>query len=191
MPAFPHLTGPEVDALVAYLTELGGGEAAPAVAVATPTGAALGERIYRSNCASCHEAGRVQGRGMMMMCRPASLAGATQRFTNRQVMNLLDVGVGPMPAFRHLTTTDRDALWAYLETLPAEPGAQPMMGQTCPMVRAAMEGRRIDGMNGRGMMGGRMMMGDDMMGDGMSCPMMRDGSARIAGDTSQLPVCCR
>lgn len=127
MPAFPHLTQPEVDALVAYLTEVGGGEVAEAPTVAALAGLALGERIYRSNCASCHASGRAGASGMM--CRPASLAGATERFGKQQVMNLLDVGVGPMPAFGHLTTVERDALWAYLETLPAEPGAPPTMGR--------------------------------------------------------------
>ena len=69
------------------------------------------------------------------MCQPASLAGATERFTRQQIMNLLDVGVGPMPAFRHLGAAERDGLWGYPGTLPGEPGARPTMGEMCPTAR--------------------------------------------------------
>lgn len=214
MPAFPYLEDAEVDALVGYLRELGGGAPAPAATVAALSGGALGERIYRSNCSSCHDSNRAAATGMM--CQPATLAGATDRFTKAQVMKLLDVGVGPMPAFGHLNADERDGLWAYLESLPAEPGSRPTMGQMCPMVRAAMEDRPMGMMHDRGMMGpgkmgpgkmgpGKMgsgemgpgmMRGQMMMRRGMGCPMMRPSSAGDEPEVTQqggepLPPCCR
>lgn len=201
MPAFPYLGEPEVRAVLGYLRELGGGAPAPDVAVAALSGSALGERIYRSNCASCHDAGRTASSGMM--CQPASLAGATERFTKQQVMNLLDVGVGPMPAFGHLSMAERNALWTYLGTLAGEPGRRPTIGEMCPMVRSAMEGRPMGGMVRGGMMGrGKGMMGPGMMGGnmmrrGMGCPMMRSSSDEETPESVEprareaLPPCCR
>lgn len=203
MPAFPYLGEAEVRAVLGHLRELGGGPPAPDVAVAALSGSALGERIYRSNCASCHDASRTASSGMM--CQPASLAGATERFSKQQVMNLLDVGVGPMPAFGHLSVPERDALWAYLGTIEGEPGARPTMGEMCPMVRSAMEGRPMGGMmrgrggmmgRGKGMMGPGMM-GGDMMRRGMGCPMMRSSSDDETPEPAErraaesLPPCCR
>lgn len=174
MPALAHLSQPEVDAILGYLRELGGGTATPGAMVVALSGPALGERIYQSNCASCHAPGSAAAAGLM--CQPASLAGATRRFSREQVMNLLDVGIGPMPAFSHLNQDERDALWLYLQTLSSSPGAQPTMGQRCPIVRAAMEGRPMGPMRGWGMRsGGQMGMGrhrgGGMMGQGMGCPM--------------------
>ncbi|NOY93714.1 MAG: c-type cytochrome, partial [Deltaproteobacteria bacterium] len=137
MPPFTHLSRPEVDAVIGFLVELGGGRARPEARVAPLAGAALGEHLYRSNCAGCHGDERTVTTGIS--CRPANLAGATQRFTKQQVMNLLNVGTGPMPAFAHLKDSERDAIWTYLDTLDAGPNAP--TGASCGMVRAAMEGR--------------------------------------------------
>ena len=142
MPAFPHLSQPEIDAVVAYAAVLAaGGTPAAGEAVVTLSDADLGSRVYFSNCASCHEHGGAKQWGMM--CQPARLGGATKRFSKGQVMNLLDTGAGPMPAFKHLTSTERDALWAHLATLPADPDAEPTVGQRCPMIRMAMEGKAL------------------------------------------------
>lgn len=137
MPAFTHLTGPEVDAVIGYLVEVGGGRPAPEPTVAALGGVALGEHLFQSNCAGCHGAERTVTTGIS--CRPADLAGATTRFTKEQVMNLLNLGVGPMPAYAHLTLGERDALWDYMDTVPAGPDAP--QGATCGMLQAAMEGR--------------------------------------------------
>jgi mono/diheme cytochrome c family protein len=194
MPAFPHLSRPEVDAIISYLGVLGGAKPVDGPTVAAPTGRDLGERIYRSNCASCHESGRATSTGMM--CQPATLAGATERFSKAQVMNLLNVGVGPMPAFPHLAQNERDALWTYLQKLPSPPGMSRTMGETCWMVRAAMEGRPMGTMRGPSMRG-RMMGPGDMMQQGMGCPMMDppssrgDGAPAQGGAPKRLPPCCR
>ena len=200
MPALAHLSQSEVDAILGYLRELGGGTPGSGATVVALSGADLGERIYQSNCASCHEPGSAAAAGLM--CQPASLAGATQRFSKRQVMNLLDVGVGPMPAFAHLSQDERGALWLYLDTLPPPPGALPSMSERCPMVRAAMEGRPMGSMRGPGMRGGGQMgmgrhRGGGRMGQGMGCPMMGtngagNGRAPSRSDGPQrLRPCCR
>ena len=202
MPALAHLSPPEVDAILGYLRELGGAGPTPGVEVVALSGPALGERIYQSNCASCHEPGSAAAAGLM--CQPAPLAGATQRFSKEQVMNLLDVGVGPMPAFAHLNQDERDALWLYLETRPSIAGARPTMGERCPMVRAAMEGRPMGSMRGPGMRGGGPMgmgmgrhRGGGMMGQGMGCPMMGTSAAgngrapSTNGAPQRLRPCCR
>ena len=200
MPALAHLSQPEVDAILGYLRELGGGTLGSGATVVALSGAELGERIYQSNCASCHEPGSAAAAGLM--CQPASLAGATQRFSKRQVMNLLDVGVGPMPAFAHLSQDERGALWLHLETLPPAQGALPSMGERCPMVRAAMEGRPMGSMRGPGMRGGGQLgmgrhRGGGRMGQGMGCPMMGmngagNGRAPSRNDgPPRLRPCCR
>ncbi|RLB52382.1 MAG: hypothetical protein DRJ42_15000 [Deltaproteobacteria bacterium] len=137
MPAFTHLTRSEIDAVIGYLVEVGGGRPAPEPSIAALGGVALGEHLFQSNCAGCHGVERTVTTGIS--CRPADLAGATTRFTKEQVMNLLNSGVGPMPAYAHLTLGERDALWGYLGTLDAGPNAP--QGASCGMVQAAMEGR--------------------------------------------------
>ncbi len=206
MPAFPFLGDREIDAVVDYLRELGGGPPAPSVSLPSFSGRPLGEGIYTSNCAVCHDPKRTNA--SRMMCQPASLAGATERFSRQQVMTLLDVGVGPMPAFDHLTTEERDALWAYLGTLSGDSKDGPTMRRTCPMVVAAMEGRPMGkmmrnrrGKQGRGSrwrskMSDEGMMGGEMMGEEMmSCPMLTpsvDADERPPGSspTAPLPPCC-
>lgn len=161
MPSFGDLDRSEANALLAYLRALGSGDSSAETPSATaPSGAALGERIYRKNCASCHEAASAS-EGMMACCRPESLRGATQRFSQQQVSNLLDRGVCTMPSFGYLSADERDALWAFLETLAPGQEQNPTMGQRCPMVQAAMEGKA------------------------MGCPMM----ARSSDDAA--PSCCR
>ncbi|MEQ9320014.1 MAG: c-type cytochrome [Polyangiaceae bacterium] len=188
MPAFPHLSQPEINAVVAYAAALAAGGTPPAGgAVVTLSDADLGSRVYFSNCASCHEHGGAKQWGMM--CQPASLGGATTRFSKAQVMNLLDTGAGPMPAFKHLTNAERDALWAHLATLPADPDAEPTMGQRCPMIRAAMEGKHMGPPHGRGKMGPGMMR-SRMMGGGMNCPMMGSPRKAETAPNAEAPPCC-
>ena len=195
MPAFPNFTDAEVAALLDYLRELGGGTATSTTKVGALSGAALGERIHQSNCASCHEPSRAANFGMM--CQPASLAGLDERFSKQQVMSLLKVGVGPMPAFPHLTAQELDALWGYLSGLPAEPSAQPTMGEMCPMVRAAMEGQPASAtMHGRrATMGRQMFDAGTMLWRRMGCMMKRPapgGSGAPGGPAvvRRMPPCC-
>ena len=115
---------------------------------------AQGAEIYANNCAKCHapdvewkEAG----------CRPASLAGATERFEKQQVMNLLNHGVRQMPSFADMPQGQRDSLWAYLSSLPADPEAGPSPGQSCGRVQAAMAGKPMAGGCGGGGGQGRGM----------------------------------
>lgn len=190
MPAFPHLSDAEIDAVAAHVSALATGKPPEAGPVATLTDEELGSRIYASNCATCHQAGGARQWGMM--CQPASLAGATKRFSKAQVMNLLDSGAGPMPAFKHLNTAERDALWHHLGTLPADSGST-SMGAMCPMVRAAMQGKPMGLPHGRDHMGPGMMRGHEM-GAGMGCPMMMGGPG--PGDAGaeprgRAPACCR
>lgn len=200
MPAFSYLADGEVKALLGYLRTLGGGAAAPVVAAPVKlSGTDLGKRLYQGNCASCHAPGRAAAAGMT--CQPNSLVGATERFKKSEVMNLLNVGVGPMPSFGHLTAEEREALWVYLGTLTDKDGKKPA-GPTCPMVQLAMQGKPTGGMMhgrggmmgpgmmGRGMMGRTMMGRGPMMRHGTGCPMLGSDGESAAAD-KKLPPCCQ
>lgn len=129
MPNFQHLSPKEKDAIIAFLFD----EEQQSVELST---AELGQRIFKSNCASCHRATANDPRPPnVQCCEPAPLAGATKRFTHEEFLRILDTGVCYMPSYAHFSTVERDALYGFIKTLEGkgEP-ARPTMGEMCPMV---------------------------------------------------------
>ena len=135
MPAFDYFTKVEENAVVNYLRSLGGEELKEDYAL-TISAEKLGEQIVKANCTSCHSLKIEDGR-----MGPASLAGATDRFTKTEIFNLLDNGFCMMPSFDHFTTGEKEALYSYLTTLERSHLIQPTMGEICPMARVAMSGK--------------------------------------------------
>ncbi|NPA33577.1 MAG: cytochrome c [Chlorobi bacterium] len=83
---------------------------------------AQGEIIYKSHCAGCHpatpgEKPLVDTRNLHPGREPVALAGITKYMPKERFNKILDEGPCYMPSFEHLTTDQRDALWAYLDSL--------------------------------------------------------------------------
>lgn len=137
MPSFAHLSGAEVDGILAFVA--GGGAPAQA-AVASPKleGAALGRRLFRSNCASCHATVAVEA----PRPGPASLLNVTRRWSREQVLNVVRNGACYMPSFAHLKEQELAGLYAYLETLVDEDAPLQQggcgAGGPCEKVKRAM-----------------------------------------------------
>ncbi len=129
MPAFHHLTQQEVSAIMAFMFD----EKAQSVEIST-TG--LGERIFKSNCSSCHRASTDDPKPTnVRMMKPAVLAGATKRFSKDEFFRIMDSGICYMPSFDHFTSSEREALYVFVKSLEGkgEP-TRPTMGEMCPMM---------------------------------------------------------
>ncbi len=129
MPPFPHLTPEEKNALIAFLFE------EKNEIVKSPI-ENLGERIFMSNCASCHRATVNDPKPPnVRMMEPAPLAGATKRFTKEEIFKILETGVCYTPSFSHFNQDERDALYSFVKSLEGkgEP-TRPTMGEMCPMM---------------------------------------------------------
>lgn len=68
---------------------------------------------------------------------PAPIAGVTKRFSLEEFDQILNRGPGMMPSFSYLSRTNRDALWAYFETLEGkgEPEGPTMLERHPGMMR--------------------------------------------------------
>lgn len=130
MADFSHLSEKERWAIIAFLL----GEQPQRVEL-SPT--ALGQSIFKSNCASCHGASSKVPRAQKgCMMEPASLAGSTERLTKSEFFKILETGICSMPSFGHFTSEEREALYAFVETLEGKGGPQgPTMGEKCPMMK--------------------------------------------------------
>ncbi len=129
MPPFLHLTPEEKNALIAFLFE------EKNEIVESPI-ENLGERIFMSNCSSCHRATINDPKPPnVRMMEPAPLAGATKRFTKEEIFKILETGVCYMPSFSHFNQDERDALYSFVKSLEGkgEP-TRPTMGEMCPMM---------------------------------------------------------
>jgi len=116
----PSFTGPEMDALVAYVASLGKGPAVPKVNV---DGGDLsqGGELFRANCAACHSA---SGAGGALSYGRA--APALQQAEPLEVGSAVRIGPGQMPRFGRQTISDRElsSVARYVEYLrrPEDPG---------------------------------------------------------------------
>ena len=129
MPAFPHLSKNEKDAVIAYL--FGKKEMIVEISPAN-----LGEQIYRSNCASCHRSTVNDPKPPnVMMMEPAPLAGVTKRFKKDRIFKILENGVCYMPSFNHFALDEKEALYSFLQSLDVKgKPLRPTMGEMCPMI---------------------------------------------------------
>ncbi len=84
----------------------------------------LGEKLYATNCAACHGAGR---EGNISSGFP-SLQNLDEKQTSEETARIISNGKGMMPAFTRLTDQEKDALLAFLyekeKLQKKEPGLQ-------------------------------------------------------------------
>jgi len=137
MPAFPHLTSKEKESLIAFLF----GEKEQIVETSIEN---LGERIFKSNCASCHRASTNDSKPQnIRMMEPAALAGASKRFTKEEFYRLLETGICYMPSFGHFTPEEKESLYSFVKSLEGkgEP-SRPTMAEMCPMMMGMRKGHK-------------------------------------------------
>jgi quinoprotein glucose dehydrogenase len=79
--------------------------------------AAVGENLYQVQCVQCHKSDRQGQSGVY-----PSLVNLQDRMSRPEVVQLLNSGRGLMPAFRHLSGEEKEALAAFLLGLEAESG---------------------------------------------------------------------
>ena len=125
-------TGPEMDrkpvtftpeqihALAAYVASLGGGPGIPSAAEVSPTGAnvALGQSLFITDCAQCHN---FDGAGGALTY--GKFAPALTESTPTQIFEAMLTGPEAMPVFSDTTITpaQKRAIIAYITKLRAEP----------------------------------------------------------------------
>ena len=129
MPSFSHLTLKEREALIAFLF----GE--QEITFKNPV-ENLGEKIFKSNCASCHQATTNDPKPPnVRMMEPAPLAGASKRFKKKEFFRILETGVCYMPSFTHFSSEEKESLYIFIKSLKGkgEP-SRPTMGEMCPMM---------------------------------------------------------
>lgn len=132
MPAFRHLEGVEIDALIAYLKELAGvpGDEIPDLRVTQPV-ARVGEHLVKGTCRVCHDAtGPGGGRMMMMRGGIPSLASLVSQRSPREVTRKVlrgssammgMMGRTRMPRFPYLTEEEVLAAYLFLANYPPRP----------------------------------------------------------------------
>jgi ubiquinol-cytochrome c reductase cytochrome c subunit len=103
----------DIDALVAYVSSLGGGPAVPNVQPAAAN-LAEGERLYQENCAACHSATGTGG-----ALTSGQVAPSLRSATPVQLAEAVRVGPGAMPRFDPDALDDRqvDSLACYVGSL--------------------------------------------------------------------------
>jgi ubiquinol-cytochrome c reductase cytochrome c subunit len=107
--AHPAYTSHQIDALIAFITTLGGGPAAPA---ADPADGNLstGFQIFTENCAGCHQ---IVGRGGMTL---GAFAPSLQHDTALQIAEAIRMGPYVMPHFdsSQINQSQLDSLVRYV-----------------------------------------------------------------------------
>ena len=132
MPAFPHLEGNEVDALIWYLKRQADvPEATGQPHEVTQSVARVGEHLVKGSCHVCHDA-TGPGGGRMMMMRgviPSLASFAEQKSPDDLVRKVREgasgtmgmMGAGRMPVYPYLTEEEILASYLYLFTYPPRP----------------------------------------------------------------------
>jgi mono/diheme cytochrome c family protein len=141
MPAFPHLAGEEVVALVDYLKSLVGVPAAERSSLkVTESVARVGEHLVKGTCHICHPATGPGASHMMMYMRGVipSLASMPEQMSPSAVLGKVREGgmmhgggmmgrggmmarMSRMPVFRYLTDEEVVAAYLYLSKYPPQP----------------------------------------------------------------------
>lgn len=73
------------------------------------TSVAAGEQAYKDNCASCHGNDLEGGAG-------PSLEGVSSEYSVEEIEDIIENGIGSMPAMKSVTDEDRTAIAEWLVT---------------------------------------------------------------------------
>ena len=130
MPAFRHLRGDEVEALLMYLKKLSGVPSSETKTMrVTQSVARVGEHVIKGTCHTCHDAtGPGGGRMAMMSGVVPSLASFTRDYSVQQVVRQVELGSSGMMSMMGGSTmpampfiTEQEAVAAYLYLLEYPP----------------------------------------------------------------------
>jgi len=121
MPRKPvTFTTEQIHQVAAYISSLGGGPAIPSAAQVNPAGAdlALGQQLFITNCAQCHN---FAGAGGALTYGKS--APALTHSTPTQIYEAMLTGPEAMPVFSDTTVTpaQKRAIIAHITTVRAEP----------------------------------------------------------------------
>jgi ubiquinol-cytochrome c reductase cytochrome c subunit len=121
MPRKPvTFTTEQIHQVAAYISSLGGGPAIPSAAMVDPAGAdlALGQQLFITNCAQCHN---FAGAGGALTY--GKYAPALTHSTPTQIYEAMLTGPEAMPVFSDTTVTpaQKRAIIAHITTVRAEP----------------------------------------------------------------------
>jgi ubiquinol-cytochrome c reductase cytochrome c subunit len=118
-PEKPSLFTPkQIYQIAAYIESLGGGPQIPPDAEVRPQGAdlALGQELFITNCAQCHN---FSGAGGALTY--GKYAPALVRATPRQIYEAMQTGPEAMPVFSDFTPAQKRAVIAYVTKVRSEP----------------------------------------------------------------------
>lgn len=132
MPAFNHLRGDEVEALLGYLDQLADVPPGNHVArLVTESVARVGEHMVKGTCHICHDATGPGGGHMTMMraITPSlaslpeeqSLSSITHQVQSGSSGMMMTMGGPQMPSFPYFTDEEIAAAYFYLEKYPPRP----------------------------------------------------------------------
>ena len=116
----PQMTPAQTRALAAYITSLGGSPPIPSAAQMDPTGAdvGLGQQLFNTNCAACHN---FAGAGGALTY--GKYAPALTTSTPTQIYEAMLTGPQSMPVFSDgaITPSEKRAIIRYITQTRAEP----------------------------------------------------------------------
>jgi len=129
MPAFAHLRGDEVDAVIGYLRSVASDKPAPTSPKVHRSAAHVGELVVKAACQICHDATpgveRPAGEAMVV-----PLARMTAKDSSSTFVQKVREGFAPspgltppqrMPHFDYLSAAELEAAYAYLTAYPPAP----------------------------------------------------------------------
>lgn len=129
MPAFAHLRGDEVDAVIGYLRAVATGKPAPRSPTVHRSPAHVGELVVKAACQICHDATpgveRPAGEAMVVPLSQMTAKDSAATFVHK-----VREGFAPspglsapqrMPHFDYLSVAELEAAYAYLTAYPPAP----------------------------------------------------------------------
>lgn len=126
MPAFPHLSRIEKEAIVSFLFEKGERDAMVSLED-------QGNMIYKSHCSSCHPIDHNQRAKFFCPRQPPPLTTISRRVTKDRFFQTLGTGIRYMPSFAHFNKSEREAIYSFVKSLNRQKGPRNRTrGGICP-----------------------------------------------------------
>jgi mono/diheme cytochrome c family protein len=118
MPNFSHLTKSERVAIVGYLY----GKNTVSHQITELNSVEMGKNIFVANCVRCHNTtidDSTQTNQKQWGMQPPYLGGISNKYNETQFKNILNMGPCYMPSFSSLANSDKEDIYAFLNTLEA------------------------------------------------------------------------
>lgn len=124
MPAFAHLRGDEVDAVIGYLRSVARGAPESTTPTVRRSAAHVGELVVKAACQICHDAApgtpRPAGEAMVVPLSAMTEKDSAARFVEKVREGFATAAPAPqrMPHFDYLSEAELQAAYAYLTAYP-------------------------------------------------------------------------